>query len=229
MVHASRGGLTPASPTPAAARSRSSRGLAQRGARPDVGTVDWAGFAQDYDRDPRPHRARDPGLRGLQRARPASPAASRCRTPPRRRAASPTADRQGAASRVNPLAALERAAGPPAAADGAQPRPVQHHDLRPRRPLPRHQAAAAASSSSTPTDLPRLGFADGDVRRPRQRVRRDDGERRAEGFRVVPYPTAPRLRGGLLSRRPTSWSRSTTADTSNTPAAKSLVVRFERP
>ena len=40
---------------------------------------------------------------------------------------------------VSPLEVLRRARGAAAAADAALPRPVQHHDLRPRRPLPRHQ------------------------------------------------------------------------------------------
>ena len=55
----------------------------------------------------------------------------------------------------------------------------------------------------------------------------DDGERRAENFRVVSYATA---RGCVASYYPETnvlVPLDSTADTSNTPASKSVVIRFE--
>jgi molybdopterin-dependent oxidoreductase alpha subunit len=76
------------------------------------------------------------------------------------------------------------------------------------------------------SDLASLGFTDGDIV--------DlvsvwaDGERRAPGFRVVEYPTAP---GGAAAYFPETnvlIPLDSTADTSNTPTSKSVVIRLER-
>ena len=55
---------------------------------------------------------------------------------------------------VNHLEVLRVPAGSPAAADRPLARPVQHHHLRPRRPLPRHPPAAGGWCSCTPTTWP---------------------------------------------------------------------------
>ena len=74
--------------------------------------------------------------------RSTSPAGSCCRTRRGTRASSPpTAGR--AMFSVSPIDVLDVPGGPAAAADAALARPVQHHDLRPRRPLPGGQGRAA--------------------------------------------------------------------------------------
>ena len=83
VVHASRGRLRAGVASTCAARSRSSRGLAPaRARRPDAGRLGRRSRA-DYDRIRDHIAARRPRLRGLQRARRASPAASPARTRPR--------------------------------------------------------------------------------------------------------------------------------------------------
>ena len=86
---------------------------------------------------PRRDRRRGARLRGLQppgppaRRLPAAPPAARLPRIPHHHG-------QGQL-RGQPAAVDARAGGSPDAADAAQPRPVQHHHLRPRRPLPRGQ------------------------------------------------------------------------------------------
>ena len=129
---------------------------------------------------------------------------------------------------VNALTVLRVPAGPAAAADASQPRPVQHHDLRPRRPLPRRSSsgrrvvfvnpARPRRSSASPTarlvDLVREWHDGVERRAPRLPRRRATRPRAAARPRTSP--------------RPTCWCRSTrTAETSNTPTSKSIVVRLE--
>ncbi|NEE22809.1 hypothetical protein G3M58_92200, partial [Streptomyces sp. SID7499] len=56
---------------------------------------------------------------------------------------------------------------------------------------------------------------------------KDGVERRAEGFRVVHYPTARGCAAAYYPETNVLVPLGSTADTSNTPASKSVVVRFE--
>ena len=128
---------------------------------------------------------------------------------------------------VNPLECATRATD---TANHAQPRPVQHHDLRTRRPLPRRQ-----------------GWPPGGVRQPGRhrivrthrrcplrldiRVRRDRRahlqERRAKDFNVVAYSTP---RGNAAACYPETnplVPLDHTAAKSNTPVSKAIVIRLE--
>ena len=87
--------------------------------------------------------------------------------------------------------------------------------------------AAAAWCSSTPTTCARSGFADGDVV--------DlvsvwpDGERRARGFRVVDYATPRGCAAAYFPEANVLVPLDSTAEGSNTPTSKSVVIRLERP
>ena len=131
-----------------AARWRSSAGSRAR-CSPANDTVDWDGFERDYDR-----------IRDRIAAR-RSPASSdfneRVRQPggfrlPHRRQRRPVRRPSGRAQlTVNPFDGRRGTAGSAAAADRALARPVQHHDLRPRRPLPRHPPGSAGGVRRTPS------------------------------------------------------------------------------
>lgn len=75
-------------------------------------------------------------------------------------------------------------------------------------------------------DLRELGFRDGDV------VDLvsvwSDGERRAPAFRVVAYPTVPGCAAAYFPEANVLVPLDSTAETSNTPASKSVVIRLER-
>ena len=134
-VHASHGPLEPASPhLKSEVDIVCSLAIATLG---DRHGIPWDGVPLRLHRDPAPHRARGAGLRGVRRegeparrVRAAAPAARLADLPDRGREGDvhDQSDRRAARPR-----------GPAAAADAALARPVQHHDLRPRRPLPRHQ------------------------------------------------------------------------------------------
>jgi molybdopterin-dependent oxidoreductase alpha subunit len=78
----------------------------------------------------------------------------------------------------------------------------------------------------SPDDLSELGFADGEIV--------DlvsvwaDGERRANEFRIVQYPTAPGCAAAYFPETNVLVPLDSTADTSNTPTSKSVVIRLER-
>ncbi|WP_330329852.1 FdhF/YdeP family oxidoreductase [Streptomyces sp. NBC_00536] len=77
-----------------------------------------------------------------------------------------------------------------------------------------------------PEDAAELGLADGaytDI----VSEWRDGVERRAPGFRVVHYPTARGCAAAYYPETNVLVPLDSTADTSNTPASKSVVVRFE--
>ena len=77
-----------------------------------------------------------------------------------------------------------------------------------------------------PEDARELGLADGaytDV----VSEWKDGRERRAEHFRVVHYPTARGCAAAYYPETNVLVPLDATADTSNTPASKSVVVRFE--
>ena len=183
-VHASQGPLEPASP-----HLRSEVDIVCSLAEATLGDrhgLPWADFRSDYGRDPPAHRA------GRARAATAydekvdRPGGFMLPHPPRDSRTFPT-EKDRAIFTVSPTSVLRGAGGPPAAADDPLARPVQHHDLRPRGPLPRD-----------------LGRSPGGVRAPRRhrgvraRGRVDwstssacdeDGHRpgRRRTFRVVAY------------------------------------------
>ncbi|MFF3766717.1 FdhF/YdeP family oxidoreductase [Streptomyces sp. NPDC001922] len=79
-----------------------------------------------------------------------------------------------------------------------------------------------------PDDARALGFPDGSYTDLVSEWR-DGRERRAPGFRVVHYPTARGCAAAYFPETNVLVPLDATADTSNTPAGKSLVVRLEKP
>ncbi|MFE3018599.1 FdhF/YdeP family oxidoreductase [Streptomyces sp. NPDC059256] len=77
-----------------------------------------------------------------------------------------------------------------------------------------------------PVDAAALGLADG-AYTDLVSEWRDGVERRAPGFRVVHYPTARGCAAAYYPETNVLVPLDSTADTSNTPASKSVVVRFE--
>ena len=123
--------------------------------------IDWTALAADYDAIREHIAATIPGFAGFNE-RVRRPGGFALPNPPRDTTTFPTATGKAQLS-VNVFAADRRAAGTPAAADGALARPVQHDDLRPRRPLSRRVTAAGGSCSSTRTTSNALGLADGEL------------------------------------------------------------------
>ncbi|UQA96065.1 FdhF/YdeP family oxidoreductase [Streptomyces halobius] len=79
-----------------------------------------------------------------------------------------------------------------------------------------------------PDDARALGFADG-AYADLVSEWTDGSERRAPGFRVVHYPTAPGCAAAYYPETNVLIPLDHTADTSNTPVAKCLVIRLESP
>lgn len=77
-----------------------------------------------------------------------------------------------------------------------------------------------------PDDARQLGLADGSYTDLVSEWK-DGVERRARGFRVVHYPTARGCAAAYYPETNVLVPLDSTADTSNTPASKSVVVRFE--
>ncbi|MFD9357403.1 FdhF/YdeP family oxidoreductase [Streptomyces sp. NPDC060031] len=77
-----------------------------------------------------------------------------------------------------------------------------------------------------PEDAAELGLADGSCTDLVSEWK-DGVERRAPGFRVVHYPTARGCAAAYFPETNVLVPLDSTADTSNTPASKSVVVRFE--
>lgn len=77
-----------------------------------------------------------------------------------------------------------------------------------------------------PEDAAELGLADGSYTDLVSEWK-DGVERRAPGFRVVHYPTARGCAAAYYPETNVLVPLDSTADTSNTPASKSVVVRFE--
>ena len=180
MVHLSRGSLHPPSD-----QVRSEVAIVCELARALLGPdhpVPWEEFRADYDPDPRRDRRGGPRLRGLQ---PQGPPARRLPAPPPAAGLPRIPHHHGQSQlRGQPAGVGAGARGPADAADPAQPRPVQHHHLRPRRPLPRRQGRPPGGVRQPR----RHRGARPRRRRPRRpglRVHRRHGEleeRRAEGL-----------------------------------------------
>jgi anaerobic selenocysteine-containing dehydrogenase len=82
-----------------------------------------------------------------------------------------------------------------------------------------------------PEDLTALGFADGDTVDLVSEWPAADGsveERRAEGFRIVAFPTARGCAAAYFPETNVLVPLDHTADRSNTPASKSVVIRLDR-
>lgn len=79
-----------------------------------------------------------------------------------------------------------------------------------------------------PDDLTLLGVGDGE-QVDLVSVWRDGVERRAPGFRVVGYPTARGCAAAYFPETNVLVPLDSTAQVSNTPTSKSIVVRLERP
>ncbi|WP_406266185.1 FdhF/YdeP family oxidoreductase [Streptomyces sp. NBC_00191] len=78
-----------------------------------------------------------------------------------------------------------------------------------------------------PEDAQELGLADGSYTDLVSEWK-DGVERRAPGFRVVHYPTARGCAAAYYPETNVLIPLDSTADTSNTPASKSVLIRFER-
>ncbi|HLK43227.1 MAG TPA: molybdopterin dinucleotide binding domain-containing protein, partial [Thermoleophilia bacterium] len=77
-----------------------------------------------------------------------------------------------------------------------------------------------------PADLSALGVRDGD-KVDLVGVWKDGGERRARGFRAVSYPTAKGCAATYFPEANVLVPLDSTAEVSNTPASKSVIVRLE--
>ena len=155
-------------PATCAARSRSSRGLARAGAAPGRRRRRRRSTGRrldgDYRPHPRPHRRTWSRASSDFEAQVGEPGGFVLPQRPARRArASPPRPARRSFT-VNPLEYPRVPRGAAAAADAALARPVQHHDLRPGRPVPRHPAAAGGWCSCNADDL-----ADARPRRRRHR------------------------------------------------------------
>ena len=213
--------------TSCAARSRSSANWRATLLGADH-PVPWETFDDDYDRIRDAIAARGARLRGLQHPGPRSPTASSCRTRPRDSREFPTSTGK-ANFAVEPAGVGAGAAGPADAADAAQPRPVQHHDLRPRRPLPRRQGRPPGGVRQPRRHRRRSGFATATgstwcPSSPATASCRSVGPRTSWWCRTRPRSAMPRP----TTRRPTRWCRWITSPArSNTPVSKAVVIRLE--
>ena len=217
VVHRSEGRLEPASP-----HLRSEVAIAADLARAVLGADSTGAVGAvrvELRPDPRRDRARRAGLLRLQ---PPRARAGRLRAAERR---APAALRH--ARRARPLHRARaarrrdrRGTLPPHHA--AQPRPVQHHDLRPRRPLPRHHAAIAAWCSCTATTSPRRASREG------QRVDLTShfrGETRCvRGFRTVAYDVPRGCAAAYFPEANPLVALDSVAAGSHTPTYKSIEV-----
>jgi len=77
-----------------------------------------------------------------------------------------------------------------------------------------------------PSDLTTLGLADGETVDIVSEWA--DGERRAKGFRVIAYPTAKGCAAAYFPEANVLVPLDSTADGSNTPTSKQVIVRLER-
>ncbi|MFF3058557.1 FdhF/YdeP family oxidoreductase [Streptomyces sp. NPDC057909] len=221
MVHASRGNLTPASP-----HLLSEPAIVARLARAVLGpesTTDWEEFEKDYtmirDRISRVV----PGFENFN-ARVAHPGGFTLPHPPRDSRRFPTAT-----GKANFTAA-----------------PVEYPELPEGRLL--LQTLRSHDQYNTtiyglddryrgitggrrvvmvnPDDARALGLADG-AYTDLVSEWKDGTERRAPGFRIVHYPTARGCAAAYYPETNVLVPLDSTADTSNTPASKSVVIRFE--
>ena len=213
-VHASKGPLDPASP-----HLRSEVDIVCSLALATLGAdhpVPWAAAARRLHRDPPPDRPRRTRLRVVRReGRPArrlraAPPAARLPDLPHRRRARQV---HGQPDRRAP-----RPRGPAAAPDAALARPVQHHDLRARRPLPR-RLRRPPRGVRAPRRHHRARAPEGDlVDLVSEWTDGSSGRRRGSGWSPTTSRGAARRR---TTPRPTRWSRSTTSPRAATARRRS--------
>ncbi len=219
MVHASRGHLDPPAPDVPSEVEIISQ-LARR-LVPDRTTADWPGLQADYGRI-RDHISRVvPGFEGYDErvvdgfVLPNGPRDSRT-----------FATATGTARfTVNPLEVLEVPEG------RLLLQTIRSHDQYNTtiyglddRYRGIHQGRRVVFAH--PEDLTDLGLADGDVVDVVSEW--DDGERRAPGFRLVAYPAARGTCAAYFPEANVLVPLDSTAEVSQTPTSKSVVVRFER-
>ncbi|MFI6683474.1 FdhF/YdeP family oxidoreductase [Streptomyces sp. NPDC050485] len=222
MVHASRGNLTPAGP-----RLLSEPAIVVRMAQATLGTksaVDWAEFEKDYatirDRIARVV----PGFEDFNK-KVAHPGGFQLPHGPRDERRFPTAT-----GKANFTAAPVEF---PALPEGRLLlQTLRSHDqynttiygLDDRY---RGIKGGRRIVMVNPEDARELGLADGSYTDLVSEWK-DGVERRAPGFRVVHYPTARGCAAAYYPETNVLVPLGSTADISNTPASKSVVVRFER-
>ena len=222
-VHASRGPLQPASRAPALRgrhRLRAGRRPCSATATTCRGTTSAATTPRSASRIARVV----PGCEAFDE-KVDQPGGFVLPHPPRDTADVPDRAGQGGLHR-QPARRAARARGPAAAADAALPRPVQHHDLRPRRPLPRHLRRPARglraprrhrARSASPRARSSTWSASGATASERRAA--DSGWWPTTSRGAARRPTTP---------RPTSLvPLDSTALGSNCPTSKSVIVRLE--
>ena len=225
-VHASRGPLKPASPF-----LRSEVDIVCSIAEATLGTR-RPGAVVGVPRRLHPHPQGDlaRGARAARRTtrRSTSPAGSCCPHPPRDSRTFPTEADKGHLQR-QPDGGGRGPRGPAAAAEPAQPRPVQHHDLRAQRPLPRHLRRPAGGVPARRRHRG-LRLRRRRPRRPGQRVggrHRTQRCRRSGSSSTTPLAAARRR----TTPRSTRWARSTRRPTGATspPTSRSSSGSRRRP
>ena len=209
-VHASRGPLKPASPF-----LRSEVDIVCSIAEATLGTpspVPWSDYRADYTNIRKAISHVVPGCEAYDE-KVDQPGGFVLPHPPRDSRTFPTEAGKGLFS-TSPMEVVSVPGGPPAAAGTAQPRPVQHHDLRAQRPLPRRLRRPAGGLPARRRHR-RLRLRRRRPGRHRQRVARRHGA----GGAVLPdrgvrHPAG--LRGGVLPRGQPADCRSTPPPTAAT-------------
>ena len=221
MVHASTG---PAGAGVAALRSEvaivTGLGQALFGADDPVG---WLEMGERLSTDPQAHRARRPRLRRFEervaaarRVRAAEPAARLAHLRHRHRQGQLHGQRRSTPLEVPPGTCCCR---PCARTTSSTPRSTASTTATAA------SRAAAASSSSTPTTWPRLGLANGELVDLVSVAPTASGA--ANGFRAVEYDTPRGCAAAYFPEANVLVPLDSTADGSNTPTSKSIVIRLE--
>jgi anaerobic selenocysteine-containing dehydrogenase len=226
MVHASRGRLEPASAqlkSEVAILAGLARALIGERVTEEAGSVEWAWLAADYDRIRDRIEQVVPGFAQFN-ARVREPQGFQLPHGPRDSRTFPTATGK-ANFTVNALELLRVPEGQ------LLLQTIRSHDqynttiygLDDRyRGIKQGRRVVFVN----PADLVVLGFADGDLV-DLVSVWRDGRERRAPGFRVVGYSTARGCAAAYFPETNVLVPLDSTAQISNTPTSKSVVVRLE--
>ena len=223
-VHASRGPLAPASPF---LRSEVAivTGLAERTLGDRYG-IDWRAMREDY-RTIRRHISRVvPGCEGFE-ANVSRPGGFVLPHPPRDSRTFPTTSGR-AEFAVSPLVIMEL--GP----DQLILQTLRSHDqfnttiygLDDRY---RGIKGGRMVVFVNPADLSRMGIRDGEIVDLVGHWAEDDRERRAAGFRVVAYDTPRGCAAAYYPETNSLVPLDSTAEGSNTPTSKSVIITLERP